>query len=172
MSFSRFQERSRDINDGIERHAYGEIEYVPNKGAIIRVTGTGSEDKEAILLNTGFGFNLKKDTDAEVLLLSGGSDTNQKFALANIPHDKQRQWKEGTGGVQHPLDASFALEFNSKRAHITQGKFAVGDGLFEVKDGKVFIRGDVVVSGKLTANSEVVTPVVNNGTEAIPGFEA
>lgn len=148
--FQRYRERTYDIQDGFERHIWGEQEYLDDAGSMIKVNGTGTEDQEAAVLNIGgVSFNLPKNTNTEVLLLSGGSDTNLKFAILTIPRDKQRKWAEGTGGVQHPTDASFALEFNGKRAHITQAKFAVGDGELEVSGGQIYIRGDLNVSGSI-----------------------
>lgn len=171
-SFATQSERTRDVQDGFERHVWGAQEHIPGKGSVIKVRGTGSGDEEAPVMNGGTSFNLPKDSNSEVFLMAGGSDTNMKFAFLTIPFDKQRPWKEGTGGVQHPTDPDFALEFNAKRAHVTKGEFAVGDGLFEVKGGKVYLRADVVISGKLTANGNIVTPTVTAGTETIPGFEA
>ena len=166
--------RNRDIQDGCERGCYGKLEYVKGAGAIVRVDGTDTQDEEAAVLNIGgVSFNLPEGTDTEVILLSGGSDTNLKFAVMTIPRDKQREWKEGTGGVQHPTDGSFALEFNGKRAHLTQAKFAIGGGgELEVVGGTVYIRGNLVVDGITTVNQRVVTPVVVPGTENVPGFEA
>lgn len=171
-SFSSESGDRRDRQDLVERHVFGAQEYVAGAGSVVRVRGTGTEDQEATVINAGYGFNLAKDTNAEVMLLSAGSDTNMKFALMTIPHDKQRQWKEGRGGVQNPLDASHALEFKDGKVHLTKGEFAVGEsGIVEVKDGVVYIRGNLVVSGTVTANGQVITPTVSSGTEPIPGFD-
>lgn len=170
-SFAGYGERTRDVQDGFERHVWGKLEYVNGKGSVIKVRGTGSKDEEAPVMNLGYGFNMAENSNTEVFLLSGGSDTNMKFAITTIPFDKQRKWKEGTGGVQNPTDPEKALEFNAKRAHVTDKNFAVGDGLFEVKDGKVYIRADVVITGKATVNGNVVTPTVTAGTEAVGGFD-
>ena len=171
-TFADYSERTRDVQDGFERHVWGKQEYIDGKGAIIKVRGTGSEDVEAPVMNMGYSFNLKDNTDTEVFLMSGGSDTNMKFAITTIPFAKQRKWKEGTGGIQNPNDGDKAFEFNDKRAHVTDKNFAVGDGLIEVKDGKVYIRADVIISGLATVNGNVVTPTVTAGTAPMPGFEA
>lgn len=171
-STQRYPERTRDIQDGFERHVWGEVTHVSGAGSVIKVRGTGTVDEEAPVLNNGYGFNLPKDSNAEVFLLSSGSDTNNKMAFATLPRDKQRPWKEGTGGVQHPTDKDFALEFNAKRSWITKDKFAVGQkGIFEVVGDKVYIRGSLIVDKTVTANEQVITPVTNAGTETIPGFE-
>lgn len=170
-TFNTFGGRNRDQQDFIERHVFGEVEHT-SAGAIVKVRGTGSEDEEAPILSTGVGYNFPKNFNTEVFLLSHGSDTAHKYALITIPRDKQRPWKAGTGGIQHPTDPNKALEFNEKRTHLTDGNYAVGSGTFEVKDGKVYFRCDVVIDGKLTVNAQVITPVVNAGSESVPGFEA
>lgn len=132
-TFNNFSGRNRDQQDGIERHAYGEVKNSAT-GQTVKVEGTGTAEDEAVVINSGFGMNLPKGTNAEVHLASSGSDTNMKFATLTIPRDKQRQWKEGTSGVQNAMDPEKAVEFNDKRTHATEDNFAVGaNGLFEVK---------------------------------------
>jgi hypothetical protein len=164
-----FQSRNRDMQDGIERHVFGKIQHL-DTGAIIKVRGNGTVDEEAVLINLGVGANFAENKNTEVFLLASGSDPSLKLALVTIPRDKQRAWKEGTGGVQHPEDPAKALEFNAKRAWITDN-FAALMGILEVKDGKVIIRGDLEVSGTATVNVRVVTPDSSNGTVDIPPFE-
>ncbi|MGL5736315.1 MAG: hypothetical protein ACRCYS_15735, partial [Beijerinckiaceae bacterium] len=65
---------------------------------------------------------------------------NLKFAVTVTKHDKERKWKESTNGMQNMLDPDKALEFNQKRTWMTEQNFAVGNGLFEIKDGKVYFR--------------------------------
>jgi hypothetical protein len=172
-SFMAYRERSRDIQDGVERHVWSEQKYEDSAGSIIKVKGTDSQDEEAAVLNIGgVSFNLPKDSNTEVVLLSSSSDTNLKLAVLTIPKDKQRRWKEGTGGVQHPTDSEFALEFNGTRAHITQAKFAAGDkGQFEVKGDTIYIRGKLVVEGEVVSNTRLKSPTAIQGREDIPGFE-
>jgi hypothetical protein len=172
-SYLNYRGRSSDVQDHVERHVWGELEYI-EAGAIIKVKGTDTEDQEAnvIVPGSGASFKLKKDTDSEVFLLASSSDTNLKLALLTIPRDKQRRWKEGDGGVQHPTDPEFALDFSDKLAHITKNKFAVGEkGELEVRGGDVYIRGRLIVEKEVVANKLVKTPQVVNGTENIPGFE-
>src|SRR4029077_5635932 len=124
MTFLNYRERSKDVQDGIERHVWGAQEDVQGAGSVVKVRGTDTDDEEAAVLNIGgVSFNLPKDSDTEVMLLSSSSDTNLKLAVLTIPRDKQRRWAEGSGGVQHPTDPEFALEFNDKIAHITKNKF-------------------------------------------------
>ena len=73
----------------------------------------------------GVSFNVKEKFNTEVMLLASSSDTTLKMALLTIPKDKQRRWEEGHGGVQHPTDDTFALDFSDSLAHLTQNKFAV-----------------------------------------------
>src|SRR5215510_9372306 len=97
--FQRYRERTRDIQDHLERHVWGEQKYT-GKGSIIKVRGTDTNDEETAVLNiAGNSFNLPKNSNTEVILLSGGSDTTLKLAVLTIPRDKQRRWQEGDGGV-------------------------------------------------------------------------
>lgn len=145
-----FDERNRDAQDGFERHAFNKLTYVEGAGSVVKVTGTGTMDEDVPVINSGYGFNLPEDFNTECFLQSDGSDSSGKFAVMTLPRDRQRQWKENTGGVQNPIDPSKALEFNEKRTHATESKFAVGmEGIFEVVDGKIYIRGDVHVEGDL-----------------------
>jgi len=174
MSFTRFRERSRDVQDGTERHIFSEQEYLKEAGSIVKVKGTDSEDQEASVLNIGgVSFNLKKDSDTEVFLLASSSDTTLKMAVMTIPKDKQRRWEEGSGGVQHPTDAEFALDFSDKLAHLTKNKFAVGEkGEFEVKGEEMYIRSKkVIIDGELIVNKQVKTPTIAKGNEDPPKFE-
>ena len=100
-SFTHYRERSRDVQDGTERHVWGKQEYIKNAGSIIKVRGTDTEDQEAGVLNIGgVSFNVKEKFNTEVMLLASSSDTTLKMALLTIPKDKQRRWEEGHGGVQ------------------------------------------------------------------------
>jgi hypothetical protein len=170
MSFQRFRERSRDVQDGIERHVWGEQEYT-GQGSVIKVNGTDTKDEEAPVLNNGTSFNLKKDHNSEVMLLSSGSDTTLKMAVLTIPRDKQRRWRENTGGVQHPTDDEFALEFD-EYAHITKNQFVVGQkGELQVKDDQAFLRvKKLIVDGELVVNTKIKTPKIEEGSEKPPSF--
>lgn len=172
-SYSQSPERSRDMQDMAERHIYSELEHVPGAGSVVKIRGTGSEDQEVPVMHTGYGMNLTKGSDAEVLVIGGGSDTNLKMAFVNLPADKQRAWKEGRGGIQHPMDPDVALEFKDGSLHLTKGELSVGEGGFlQVKDGQIYIRGNVTVTGKLTANEGIVTPNVYPGRDdKVPDFD-
>jgi len=170
-SFNNFQERNRDMQDGTERHVFGEIEYL-DTGAIVKVRGNGTQDEEAVVVNLGLGQSFGKNHNTEVLLLMSGSDSNLKFALITIPRDKQRKWDEGTGGVQHPTDPERALEFNKKRTWLTDGEYAVGDGGYlEVKGGKIYVRGDLYVEKNLLVGGSIIGPEPSPGPVVIPPFE-
>lgn len=176
------RERPRDVQDYVERHVWGAIEYVAGNGSVLRVRGTGTEDEEMPVINTGYGFHLPENSNAEVLAFSLGSDTNLKFALPTIPHDKQRQWAVGTGGVQHPTDPERFLEFNDKRTWLKDGAYAFGaGGLLEISGNNVTIRGSVTVEGDLNVNgntnfagsANLSNPVIGPGVNTpIGGFVA
>lgn len=154
MSTDRtFNERNRDMQDGFERHIWGEKEYVSGAGSVIRVKGTGTEDFEAAVVNMGHGFNLPKDSNAEVMLLAGGSDTQMKFAILTLPRDKQREWAEGTGGIQHPTNPDRAIEFNGTDTWLKDGTFVLGDA----RAVTITVNGDNVTisTGKLVINADV-----------------
>lgn len=177
-TFNQFIDRDRDHQDGIERHVWGEQTWIDGAGSVVRVRGTGTEDQEAVVINTGVGMHVPKDTNTEVFLLSSGSDTTLKHAFLSIPRDKQRQWKEGTSGIQAWNDPARALEFNDKRAYLDDENVATRSGVFEVIGNTVYIRGDLMVSGNVgsggTFQSASVpqTPLPAGGTAVIvPGFE-
>lgn len=177
-TFRRVREIQRDDQDRVERHVWSKLEDVEGGGRILHVKGTDTEDEEALLLNSGFGFNLEDDTDAEVFTISTGNDTTQKFALPTLPWDKQRKWRKGTGGIQNPTDPDKALEFNSKRAHVTDPNFAVGQGVFEVRGDTLYIRGNLVVEGDLSIGGNlsvagnIIGPMpAGSATVVVPGFE-
>jgi hypothetical protein len=173
MTFMPYSARSKDVQDGTERHIWHELTY-EEQGSTIKVKGTDTEDEEAtVLVIGGAGFKLKKDHDAEVFLLSSSSDTQLKVAVLTTPHDKQRRWPEGEGGVQHPTDDEFSLHFSDKLAHVTKNKFAVGEkGEFEIKgDAAHFRTKKVIIAGELHVEKIIYTPKVVDGPEKPPGFE-
>ena len=170
---TNFRDRSRDVQDGVERHVWGEKEYLKGAGSIMKTNGTDSKDEETAVFDGGMSFHLKKDSDTEVFLIASSSDTTLKIALLSIPKDKQRRWLEGAGGVQHPTDPEFALDISDKLAHITKNKFAVGEkGEFEVKGEEMYIRSKkVIIDGELIVNKQVKTPTVAKGNEDPPKFD-
>jgi hypothetical protein len=173
-TFQQYHERTRDIQDGTERHVWGKQEYIKSAGSIIKVRGTDTEDQEAAVLNVGgVSFNVKEKFNTEVMLLSSSSDTTLKMALLTIPKDKQRRWMEGHGGVQHPTDDTFALDFSDDMAHLTKEKFGVGEkGQFEVKGNESYFRVDkLIVTGELYVNKKVYSPEYLNGSQDPPEFK-
>ena len=172
-STNRYWERTRDVQDGAERHLFVKQEFEDGSGHYVNVKGTGTKDDEAPVIMSHVGFRLKDDTNAEVILLSGGSDTHMKFAMTMIPRDKQRKWAKGRGGVQHPTDGSFALEFQDGELHVTKGKFTVGEaGVLEVTDDKVYMRKDLYVEGEIHSTKPMYAPNPNNlpGPQPPPGY--
>jgi len=157
-------------NDEVENEVgvYGDVTY-PGVGAIIRVRGNDTEDQEVeVAYVGGCSFKLPKDANCEITMISTGNDTTLKVAVMTPPKDKQRRWKENTGGIQHPTDPEHVLEFNNTRAHVTKDAFAVGPkGTFEVKNGEVFIRGPLTVEGIITSNKLVKAPQYTEGTQPI-----
>jgi hypothetical protein len=173
---SSYQDHPSNIyngQDGNEMGVYSHITYEPYP--LIKVRGNDTEDKECEVAFVGScAFKLPKDANCEILMISTGDDTTLKVAVLTPPKDKQRRWKEDTGGIQHPTDPEHALEFNKTRAHLLKDQFAVGkDGIFEIKDNKtVFFRADkVVFQGKIVVNERVETPDLVKGKETIPGIE-
>lgn len=166
-----FSDRNRDLNDGLERHIFEKMEPVEGGGHILKVKGTGgSNDQEVVYLNVGgIGIHLPANTDAEVHLLSSGSDTHLKFGIVAIPHDKERKWPEGANGIQHWNDAERFLEFGKDRAYLKDKAVAIGEGgVLEVKGGKLYIRGDLHISGEIRAGGDVHTPTIRATGSATP----
>lgn len=172
-SFNNAASRNRDADDANERHIFDKMEYVKGAGAVVKVKGTGTEDIEAPVIQMGYGFTPAKGANAEVITLSLGSDPNNKFAMVQLPAELQREWPEGRGGIQNPSDPSHAIEFQDGKLKLTKGEFAVGaKGSVEVKDGQVYIRGDVTITGKLIVNGGVVTPNVTPGKDdKVPDYD-
>lgn len=154
--------RNRDMQDGIERHTHQELTYEDGAGAIVKVKGNGTVDTDVYVLRIGgVWLHLPKGMNADVFLLAGGADTNQKHALTDIPRDKHRKTVAGTSGMQHPSNPDISVELSDEGVRVTGENFAVGKtGVLEVKDGKVYVRGDLTVSGAVNAGS-VLTPTVN-----------
>lgn len=163
-TYNNFGSRNRDNQDGIERHLWGKLTYEDSSGSYIEVKGTGTTDYDVGVINVGYSFNIPDNSNAEVFVVTDGSDTNQKYAFLTLPRDKQRQWKANTGGVQNPLDPNKALEFNPKRTHLRDNNIAFGDnGIFEVVGDKIIIRGslqikgDLIVGGKIEAKGNILS---------------
>lgn len=174
----QFVDRDRDQQDGIERHVWGEQTWIDKAGSVIRVRGTGTEDQEAVVINTGVGMHVPRDTNTEVFLLASGSDTTLKHAFLSIPRDKQRQWKEGTNGLQSWNDPARAVEFNSKRTYLDDANIATRDGIFEIIGDTVYIRGKLMVEQDIGAggsfqspNAPQTPPNIGGTSVTVPGFE-
>jgi hypothetical protein len=144
------RERSSDTGDQVVTHAWGKRTFVDGGGSVIKATAHGVEVDEVLVIQSTSGFHLPDDTDAEVHVISAGSDTNHPYALLSIPHTAQRKWKENAGGVQSPADGTRAIEVNAKRAYADDSKFATRGGVFEVDGNNIIIRGNVIIEGDLS----------------------
>lgn len=181
-TFNQFSDRNRDQQDGYERHIWGKLEYLEGAGAIMSVKGTDTEDFEAPLMNMGYGFNVPQDYNTEVFLVSLGSDTNQKYAIPTIPRDKQRQWPEGTGGVQHPTNPEKFIQMDDGSIWLHDGVFHIGNEkevTITVSGGKATITvaelqvtapvitldGNVEVTGNLEVAGSLTNQAVNVGSQ-------
>lgn len=176
------QDHARNAQDSAERHVFKEMEKVPKAGHVVHVKGAGTEDDEATYLSIGgLGIRMPKDTNAEVHLVSMGSDTSAKFAIVVIPNDKEHAWAEGQNGLQKWDDPKRRLQWGASYLHLTDEKIAMGgetNAVFEIKGGDVYIRGNLHVSGETFSSGDVHTPTIrSNGAAApaippIPGFTA
>lgn len=153
-TFNHTHDRNYDQQDGIERHIWGEQKF-SDSGAYMTVRGTDSVDEEVTVFNSGMGFHLPKNYNTEVHVFYSGSDTTQKYAMPMIPRDKQRRWKENTGGVQHPTDGARAIEFNSKRTYVDDENFSTRNGVFEIIGDTLYIRGNLSVDGDISINGSL-----------------
>ena len=149
--FTRFRSRTRDIQDYVERGVYGAWSEVPGAGAMVSVRGTGTLDEEVPIYNPGYGFRLPDNSNAEVVMLSLGSDVNDKVALLSLPRDQQHVWGEGQGGVQHPMDPARRLEFNADETWLKDGAYRLGNN----REVAVTVRGGAV-SITIDGNAEIV----------------
>lgn len=173
--FTRYKSLSRDLQDSVERGQWGALEYVAGAGASFTVRGTGTTDFEVPLMNLGYGFNLPDDSNAEMIMLSLGSDVNDKVVLATLPRDVQHQWGAGEGGVQHPTDPERRLEFNANETHLVDGTFVIGSnrevvitvdgtnvnittaGTATVNAGSAVVNADTTINGDLSVNGNFAT---------------
>jgi hypothetical protein len=138
--------RNRDQQDSWEMHLFSSQEFISGAGWVMNVAGNRTNDKQAAIWNVGYGMHLPAGTEAEVALVAFGSDPNQKMAVPSIPRDKQREWKEGTSGIQNAIDPAKAIEFNAKRTHATEENIAFGPGgMFELIGDTLYIRAKKVV---------------------------
>jgi hypothetical protein len=170
---------SSDNLDQVEAHIWGELKYSSSGGSYIKVKGTGTEDQEAFVVHGVGGFNVPSNSDAEVLLLSGSSDSNKKWAIPSIPFKQQRQWPEGVGGIQSPVDPKRAVEINKNRTYVDDDNFATRNGIFEVKGNTLYIRGNVVIQGDLSVGGNLTVSGTMNTNQptgpqpvVVPGFSA
>lgn len=141
--FTRYRSRTRDIQDQVERGVYGTWAEVPGAGSMMSVRGTGTVDEEVPIMNFGYSFRLPADSDAEVVMLSLGSDVNDKVALPTLPRNLQHPWAEGQGGVQHPTDPSRRLEYNADETWLKDGNYKLGNN----REVEVIVNG-----GNVTIN--------------------
>ena len=144
-SMKNFGDVVREGQDGTERHGFGEVKF-GDAGATVDVKGNGTEDSDNVVLAIGGTIlNLPKGTNAEVYLLSGGDDTNAKFAIVVGPRDKQYKSQPGEAWTQDPLNPEKRFGFTANGVRLTcdtSGTIGIGkDGQFEVdKDGVVWAR--------------------------------
>lgn len=156
--FDRFRSRTRDTQDHVERGVYGTWTAVDGAGAMLSVRGTGTLDEEVPIVNFGYSFRLPKDSNAEVVMLSLGSDVNDKVAMPTLPRDKQHQWGESQGGVQHPTDPSRRLEYNDDETWLKDGNYKLGNN----REVEVIVGG-----GNITVNIAGNTAVNITGTASV-----
>lgn len=159
--------RRRD-QDQVERHINVKSDYdgdVP--GMRIKVRGNNTEDERVRVVRIGGVFlHLPADAEAEVFLFTGGHDTHEKNAMVDMPRDKQRKTKEGQNGIQAWNDPDLAIFFTKDgKTRVTGKDYAVGPaGTLQVKDGHVYVRGDLHIGGVLRSTA--------GGAPNIPAFEA
>ena len=113
--------------DVADRAVWGERTDVEGAGSIMRVRTTVGDHMEVPVVNFGYSFSLPEDFNAEVTLINIGSDPNNMVAIPNLPRDLQFQWPEGTGGIQHPMNAERRLEFNGNETFLRDGTFVIGE---------------------------------------------
>ena len=177
-SFTPYSARTRDIQDLVERGMWGSLVYVPGAGASMSVRGTGTFDEEVPLLNLGYGFNLPADSDAEMVMLSLGSDVNDKVVLATLPRNLQYAWGEGQGGVQHPTDPTRRIEFNDDETFLTDGNYVLGPdrsitlGIVG-DDATINLAGggtiNIASDGQVTVGGNISISVAGNATISAGG---
>jgi hypothetical protein len=150
--FATFRSRTRDLQDQNERGVWGVRQEVPGAGAMMSVRGTETLDEELPIMNFGYSFNLAANSNAEVIMMSLGSDVDAKVAIPTLPRDIQHQWAEGTGGVQSPTDPERRLEYNDNETWLKDGNYKLGNN----KEVEVTVDGGTVtinITGGANINS-------------------
>lgn len=156
----------QDLQDVAQLGVWGTKEELSSGGAMISVRGTGTVDLEVPIMNLGYGFTLPADSNSEIVMLSMGSDVDDKVAMLTIPRDLQHAWAEGTGGIQHPQDADRRVEFNGDETHLRDGKFVIGSN----REVTIIVDGTNVVietAADTTINSGGATIVNSTGDATI-----
>lgn len=154
-TITSYTHRAKSLANCIELSVF-KTKIYKDSGGYVNVQGTDFKTYQTPVLNIGYSFNLKDNTNAEVLLLSDTMDVNHKLAIMTIPRDKTHHWKENTGGIQSPVDKDRVFEFNSKRSHIRDNSIAFGNaGAIEIDGNNVYIRGNLYVEGDLNVNGVI-----------------
>lgn len=137
---------TREAQDSIERHGFKEVKF-GDGGATVSVEGNGTADNDCVVLSLGGVIHhLKPGTDAEVILIGNGDDTNGKFALITGPRDKQYKSKPGQSWGQNPTDPNERVGYTEKGVRFASAKsIADMNGLFEIRDGKIYVRCEMVM---------------------------
>lgn len=157
--FTTPRSNTSDVEQSIERGVAGTFTNQGDAGRVMSVRLTDWEDVELPVFNLGYSFTLPPNTNAEVLTFALGNDVNDKVAVPQLPRDKQYQWPEGTGGIQHPTDPDRRVEFNKDETHHTDGVHVFGPN----KEIKITVSGGSVtleVAGTLDIKS---TKLTHNG---------
>lgn len=154
-TITSYTQRNKALANCIELSVFRSKIY-KDSGGYVNAQGTDFKTYQTPVLNIGYSFNLKNDTNAEVLLLGNTMDVNHKLAIMTIPRDKTHHWKENTGGIQSPVDKNRVFEFNSKRSHIRDANIALGNkGVIEIEGNNVYIRGNLYVEGDLNVGGAI-----------------
>lgn len=159
-SFTDKNDLKRNGQDSTERHGFSELTFGEG-GAVVNVQGNGTEDNECVVLSVGGTImNLPKGTNAEVIMLGGGDDTNAKFAIVVGPRDKQYKSKPGEAWTQDPLNPDKRVGFTPNGVRVvSDGSIGIGNGgQVEVRDGKVYLRGQIFTEQPIQVGTVPYTP--------------
>jgi len=154
-SFTEQADLTRNGQDATERHVFGELSFQRN-APIVKVNGNGTEDSEFAVLTIGGNIvHLKKGTNAEVVMIGGGDDTNAKLAVILGPRDKVYQAKEDESWYQHPMNPDERLGFTPNGIRSKSQSIGLGaKGQVEILDGAVYLRGPVYTEQPIQIGSK------------------
>lgn len=138
----------RDAQDVVEKHVFHTLE-ITDTGAQVSVKGNDTADVQVPVLVTGQIHHMQDDTNAEVFIIGGGSDTDLKMAVVTGPRDKHYKSAKGESWGQDPMDPQARLGYTPNGVRLAAQNKTIAEyltGMFEidVKNNVIYFRCPVI----------------------------